>query len=301
MPDRPSLFIGSSAEGHIVAEAVQQNLDRVCETVIWSQGVFGLGDGTLETLVDKLPQFDFAALILTPDDLVESRDRIQPSPRDNVLLEMGLCIGALGRKRTFAVYDRTSGIKLPSDLAGVTVADYQPHSTGNLRAALGAACTSIKNTIADLGPRIRESVTATIDQSTQFQIIHDLLDTAAQQFFILMHEAPTSLRFDPSPFSPGIKYGYENKNRSAGHGSLSVSKLCQQLPDAGLLNLDLRGNVTLTERGHDFADWLIRRGHKSSYFESPLGGWGTKSEGFGSLFQQSPPSANSEPATSPPA
>ena len=145
MEHRPSLFIGSSSEGHAIAEALQQNLDRVCEPVIWSQGVFGLGDGTLETLVEKLPQFDFAALILTPDDMIESRDNVQQSPRDNVLLELGLCIAPRAASRQpFAVYDRSSNLKLPSDLAGVTIADYQPQSSGNLQAALGPASTSIK-------------------------------------------------------------------------------------------------------------------------------------------------------------
>jgi hypothetical protein len=293
METRPSLFIGSSSEGLAVAEAMQQNLDRVCEPVIWSQGVFGLGDGTLETLVEKLPQFDFAILVLTPDDLTESRENIQQSPRDNVLLELGLCIGFLGRNRTFAVYDRTSGLKLPSDLAGVTIADYQPHSTGNLQAALGAACTSIKNRIAELGCRPREPISGSIDPATQFQIIHDLMDCPDEQFMILMHETKMSLRFEDSPFSPGIKYTYENANRSAGQGHFSVGKLCKQLPDADLLSLDLRGNVTLTDRGNEFAAWLVKRGHKSKWFETPLGGWGDRPADFGTWFTQPPPSPNS--------
>lgn len=289
MADRPSLFIGSSAEGLPAAEAMQQNLDRACETVIWSQGVFGLGDGTLETLVEKLPQFDFALLILTPDDLTESRDNLQQSPRDNVLLELGLCIGFLGRNRTFAVYDRTANLKLPSDLAGVTIADYQPHSSGNLQPSLGAACTTIKNTIAELGPRPRDSISASVDPATQFQIIHDLMDCADEQFIILMHETKTPLPFDDSPFNPGIKYSYGNANRSAGQGHFSAGKLCKQLPDADLLHLDLRGNVTLTDRGNEFAEWLIKRGHKSAWFETPIGGWGDKPDDFGTWFTQPPP------------
>ena len=63
------------------------------------------------------------------------------APRDNVLLEMGLFIGALGRERTFAVFDRSVDMKLPSDLAGVTPASYAPHASGNLQASLGASAT----------------------------------------------------------------------------------------------------------------------------------------------------------------
>jgi hypothetical protein len=153
MKKRPVVFIGSSGEGEAIAKAVQANLDRVCEGVIWTQGVFGLGKGNLENLVGDLHKFDFAILILTPDDLVHSRGELAASPRDNLLLELGLFIGHLGRERTFAVYDRNANLKLPSDLTGVTYADYQLHSTGNLASSLGAACTKIENRINELEAR----------------------------------------------------------------------------------------------------------------------------------------------------
>ena len=152
-PIRPSVFIGSSSEGLKIARFVQVELDRACEVTIWSQGVFGLGEGTLEALVRAVNEFDFAILVLTPDDLVESRGAEKQAPRDNVLLELGLFLGALGRKRTFEVHDRTANIKLPSDLAGVTPATYEPHASGNLRAALGAPCTLIEEMIRRLGRR----------------------------------------------------------------------------------------------------------------------------------------------------
>lgn len=148
---RPRVFIGSSSEGLEVAEAIQLNLDNLCEVTVWSQGVFGLGDGTLETLVASLKRFDFAIMVLTPDDLTYSRDRLKESPRDNVLFELGLFMGHLGRHRTFIVFNRTSDMKLPSDLAGVSMATFQPHSSGNLEAALGAPCTRIKNAIKTNG------------------------------------------------------------------------------------------------------------------------------------------------------
>jgi hypothetical protein len=149
----PSLFIGSSSEGERIAKAIQMNLDGVCEVVIWSQGVFGLGEGTLEALVDKAPEFDFALLVLTPDAMSEDRGQRQQSPRDNVLLELGLFIGVLGRKRTMVVVDRAANMKLPSDLVGITVAGYREHRSGNLAASVGAACTQIESAIAELGLR----------------------------------------------------------------------------------------------------------------------------------------------------
>lgn len=152
---RPSVFIGSSKEGLIIAEALQANMDEYCEVTLWSQGAFGLGEGNLEALVRLKHEFDFAILVLTADDLTVSRGKPLNSPRDNVLLELGLFIGSIGRDRTFAIYDRTAPIKLPSDLAGVSLVAYSPHSSGNYQSALGGPCFHLKQAIKHLGPRNR--------------------------------------------------------------------------------------------------------------------------------------------------
>ena len=272
---RPSVFVGSSSEGQAVAEAVQVNLDAACDVVIWSQGVFGLGEGTLESLVERLDEFDFAVLVLSADDLSLSRGEVKQSPRDNVLLELGLCIGGLGRTRTFIVYDKTSDIKLPSDLAGVTTAPYQPHASGNLQASLGAPCTRIKTAIKEAGLKPRAQFDFSIDQNTQFQIIADLLDLATRQFFILMHLENAGLRRG-SLWEGGTLYEYAKPNSSCGSGGLDVRELCSKLADAGLLTIDLRMNVSLSARGHQFACWLLERGHKVEYFWSSIGGWGER-------------------------
>ena len=150
---RPCVFVGSSSEGLMAAKTIQLLLDTSCEVTIWSQGVFGLSHGTLESLVGVLDDFDFAVLVLTPDDLVTSRQTEGIAPRDNVLFELGLFMGSLGRTRTFIVYDRKSGLKLPSDLAGVSAATYEPHASGNLESALGAATTRIEQQVNRLGLR----------------------------------------------------------------------------------------------------------------------------------------------------
>jgi hypothetical protein len=202
-----------------------------------------------------------------------SREKIKSSPRDNVLLELGLFIGALGRKRTFIVYDRRSGIELPSDLAGVTPATYQEHTSGNLKSSLGAPCTLIKDAIRSLGPVDRRNLSTTIDENAQFQVITDLLEIPAQQFLIQMHLQNLTLTREGA-FAPGIPYDYALKDRSAGHGHFSISKLCEKLPDANLLQQDLRGRVTLTPRGHTYAAWLLSNGFKADFFSSGIGAWG---------------------------
>ena len=155
---RPSVFVGWSSEGLRVAQAVQVLLDQVCEVEIWSQGVFGLTQGTLESLVLAIERFDFAVLVLTADDLTIARGVERPVARDNVLFELGLFVGGLGRDRTFMLYDRTRRPELPSDLAGVTAATFEPHSSGNIQAALGAACTRIQHAIERLGVRESQQV-----------------------------------------------------------------------------------------------------------------------------------------------
>lgn len=271
---RPTVFIGSSTEGLEIASAIQLNLDHTCDATVWSQGVFGLGSGTLETLVARKDDFDFAILVLTPDDLTTKRKETTPSPRDNVLLELGIFLGAIGRERTFAVYDRNAKLALPTDLAGVTHATYQLHADKNLPASLGAATTLIRASIVERGKRA-PIITAEIDTQTQFQIIHDLLENGAEQFIIWMFENDAPLIREPY-IGTGLQHEYWMRNHAGGRGMFSVDSFCQKLPDAGLLQQDLRQNVNLTERGRDFAGWLVENGHKAVFFESDVGGWGER-------------------------
>jgi hypothetical protein len=149
------VFIGSSSEGLPIAKTLQVHLDECSEVTVWHQGVFALTRGILESLLDAIERFDFAILVLTPDVLVESRGSEQEAaPRDNVLFELGLFIGSLGRERTFLVHDRSQPMKLPSDLAGISAATFQRHSESQtLESALGAPSHRIEAVIRHLGVR----------------------------------------------------------------------------------------------------------------------------------------------------
>ncbi len=279
---RPVVFIGSSSEGLPAARALQQNLDRDAEVILWSQGVFGLSSGTLEALVTKTQQFDFAVLVLTPDDLTLSRDEAAPSPRDNVVFELGLFMGALGRERTYIVYDRTAGIRLPSDLAGVTPATFEPPEAGSLQSALGAPSSEILTAIQALGARQRTSDEIYIDQTTQFKVVAGLLDIPGVQLFILMQEAGAVLRREAGPML-GIRYEYDIKSENqtgSGHGYFDINNFCRQLADADLLSADLRGRISLTERGHAFAEWLDASGFRAQYFWCDIGTWGDRPDSW---------------------
>src|SRR5688572_26627902 len=122
----PYVFIGSSSEGLDIARAIKAQLEDVCDSVVWDQQFFQPGLGYLEALANNLDKFDFGILVFSPDDHVTSRDVKNDAPRDNVLVELGMCIGRLGRSRTFAVFQKDANLKIPSDLAGVTLV---PHKT----------------------------------------------------------------------------------------------------------------------------------------------------------------------------
>jgi hypothetical protein len=135
-----------------VARAIEYLLHEDCEVTLWNEGVFGLGQTTLEALVNALERFDFAVLVLTPDDVVLSRNVERLAPRDNLMFELGLFMGRLGRSRTFVVCERSEQMKLPSDLAGVTIARFdRDRQDGNLIAALGPSCSLVRKSIKDLG------------------------------------------------------------------------------------------------------------------------------------------------------
>jgi hypothetical protein len=150
----PALFIGSSVEGSPIARALQVELDHQCEPTLWSQGIFEPGGTTIGDLLIAAESSDFAALVLTPDDVVITRDERASAARDNVIFELGLFLGAIGPRRVFIVHPRDQDLRLPSDLAGVTVLGYRNNRRdGNLQAAIGPAATAIQKRIAAEGLR----------------------------------------------------------------------------------------------------------------------------------------------------
>lgn len=169
---RPSLFIGSSSEGLDFARAARALLGPDVEATLWNEGFFRPGSTFIETLVNALPRFDFALLVLTPDDLTISRGAETLSPRDNVIFELGLFMGRLGRSRTFLLYQANAAVRIPTDLAGVTAATYDwPRSDDNHEAAVGPACDSIRRVVRDLG--ISDTKTA--------RVIGDITDQQERQ------------------------------------------------------------------------------------------------------------------------
>jgi Predicted nucleotide-binding protein containing TIR-like domain len=135
------VFIGCSIEGLDEGRVIQKLLTHQADTIIWSQGVFGLSSSTLETLVEKAASFTHAILILTPDDMLTKRSTDVIAARDNVLFELGLFMGAIGRKRTFIVAERS--VHLPTDLDGITTARFERGKGISTEANMGPVTTTI--------------------------------------------------------------------------------------------------------------------------------------------------------------
>jgi hypothetical protein len=146
---RPRLFVGCSTQGGLdVARRLQEELSADVEVVLWSQGVFKPGEGHLEALSKACSDFDFAALVLSPDDLVVGNGATgHLVPRDNVIFELGLFMGRLGRERTFLVMSQDAQQRLPSDLSGVTAAQFNGPYLGATRQDVAVACGPIRDAI----------------------------------------------------------------------------------------------------------------------------------------------------------
>lgn len=155
---RPRIFVGSSREAIKVSRAIQGELNDDFDVKVWDQGVFRLSYGALDSLLDTLDSSDAGVFILRPDDLTESRGESRLTARDNVIFELGMFIGRLGRDRTFMVTPSPSTVRLPSDLLGLTTAHYDEDlfESGERAAAVGPACTKIRDALETIQFRIAE-------------------------------------------------------------------------------------------------------------------------------------------------
>ncbi len=117
---------------------------------MWDQGVFELGGDALGSLLSAAARFDFGVFVMTADDQVTKRGEVSMAPRDNVILELGLFLGSVGRDRSIIVLERAD-VAVPSDLAGITVAHFRRRDPRNARAEIGPAATLIKERVTALG------------------------------------------------------------------------------------------------------------------------------------------------------
>jgi hypothetical protein len=146
------IFIGSSAEAAKFAKAIHIGLQRVAECTVWTEGAFGLSQNTNAELMRNLHDSDFGIFVFAPDDVVNIRGDLLKVARDNVVYEAGLFSGRLGPDRCFVVVPQGAAIRIPTDLLGMTLGNYEEARTDrNNVAAVGAFCTEVEKRINELG------------------------------------------------------------------------------------------------------------------------------------------------------
>ena len=115
----PRVFV---VYGHDIdaREELELILRRVKANPIILQNLPGKGDTLIEKL-ESLTDADFACVLLTPDDVGAAkckRDKVRPRARQNVVLELGMVLSRLGRRRV-AILVKGDEIEKPSDIDGL--------------------------------------------------------------------------------------------------------------------------------------------------------------------------------------
>ena len=148
-----------------------------------------MSSNTIDSLDKKAKSVDFSLFIFSPDDVSIIRTQQKSVVRDNIVFELGLFIGALGKERCFMLKPRGVDLHLPTDLLGVTPADYEPNrSDGDLASAVNHACVLIKGQMERLGllshvQRPPHSLKNSVDVTSELNAIDiNVLETLVRTF-----------------------------------------------------------------------------------------------------------------------
>ncbi|MGF1545714.1 MAG: TIR domain-containing protein [Thiotrichales bacterium] len=152
MSEKPRVFVASSSEQIGTAVAIADGLNASPHFVAqaWRESVFAFSKSYIESLEAELDRADFAIVVLTADDVARVRTQDANLPRDNVIFELGLFIGRLGRERCFFFVDSDSDTRIASDLSGVKCVGFHHGATGDWRRP------DLATQIAAVGIQMRE-------------------------------------------------------------------------------------------------------------------------------------------------
>jgi hypothetical protein len=143
---KPKIFIASSAKNIAVANAFKKQLSEYADVSTWKDK-FSLynNESYLETLIQLKDEFEYAIFVWAADDELMNNEESIYAPRDNVVFESGLFMGAMGPSKIFIVYDDTIPIKKPSDFLGINLIRFRGKELKkNKINAVREACSIIK-------------------------------------------------------------------------------------------------------------------------------------------------------------
>jgi len=191
------VFVGSSKHAKEQLYAVQELLSDSADIVPWTQANFELTKSTLSSIERELRKSDFGIFIFSPDDKLLTGGEERFTTRDNVILELGLFMGHLGRDRVFILCpDKLEAFKIPSDLLGITFAMYAA-SADDIKIELGKAVTGIRRAIKQHGIkeenyRLKRRIVNVPERGSTKYI--DITADAALYVADYRHEYPKELR-----------------------------------------------------------------------------------------------------------
>lgn len=246
------VFIGSSVESLPIADAIAENLEFDAEVTIWRNGTFNLSSNALDDLITKSKSVDFSIFIFSPDDLTIMRSREKYVVRDNVVFELGLFIGAIGKNRCFIVKPRDVELHFPSDLLGITPTDFDANrSDDDLASSLNYSATQIKRAFKDQGllelDKVQEK--PRIDVNAQLASLNDT-------DMIVLSVLLESVNSDVDGCASWDLYNrFDKYDRSSAQINLAIIKLIRSGMIEKLNTSDFNGNeyfsYNLTEYGID--------------------------------------------------
>lgn len=112
-------IVFSSSERYSLAQKIQREfLKQYVQCQLWGNDFFKPSTFTLDNFNNLANNYRYAIVILGDDDCIKTRGKKEMVPRDNVILELGICIGQLGLDHTYFVH--SDNVKIPSDLLGIT-------------------------------------------------------------------------------------------------------------------------------------------------------------------------------------
>lgn len=151
---KTNIIVFSSKEQLKFVEKLQtQFYHKDYAVEVWTNGFFELSKSYISNFTNLKLHYDFAIVMVGDDDYVYRSNEKVCIPRDNILLELGMCIEAFSLKRTIIVKKDT--VRLPSDLSGIQPIEYCYESGDNIDAVTG--------TIAAKASQYIESFTSSND------------------------------------------------------------------------------------------------------------------------------------------
>jgi predicted nucleotide-binding protein len=207
---KPKVFVASSSESLPLGKLVKNLLSQSCLVGLWTE-VFEPSHMLLPSIVDLVREYDFGVFVFAPDDISTSRGESESAVRDNVLLELGIFMGALGFQRTFVLVEQGGSLRIPADLQGLLTSTIRVDSMHDSQAVSNneaeAAIRRIEQTILRQGPaprnvynelhRLQQFISEfefTVDDGDEIYSLENLLALAVSQRDALWYELTHPLR-----------------------------------------------------------------------------------------------------------